>query len=343
MTTKDGERVSSEPDVLVRTLPATSSTSDVPGEANTTTVTAPATSESGAKPDPAADAAKADAAKAASDKAAADAAAAKAAEGTKDGETTPPKKKSAIEQRFSDVTADKKAALAKAAEEETKRVAAEAKADKLATDLASVLERVDKVLPKAPEDVKPTRDKFDDPNKYDEALVAWSARAASQKAKAEAEANFAKQREDEAKKTDADRQKAESDRLAADWNTKVTEAKKDMVDFDEVILNDDVQITPTMGGAILNSDIGPKIAYHLGKNPDEAARIAALAPAKQLLALGALEHVLSQPPKTTTTPDPIKPVKGGTQSASEKPVAEMSMEEYSAKRMAELHPKRATR
>lgn len=340
MTTKDG---ASTPDVLTRTMPALSATSDMPGEGTAVTVKNPPTSEVGGKTEPAQ---TPEPAKSAPSKENPEpAAVAKPGETTvdkpavdADGKPVEKKEKPGINQRFSELTADKKAALAKAETEETARKAAEARADKLATDLETALAAINKVVPPAPEDVRPDRTKFDDPTKYDEALIAWSSRAGEKKAKAEAEAGFAQQRDKETKDAQESANKAAAEKVAKDWGDKVTKAKVEMPDFEEVITREDTQITVTMGQAILESDIGPKIAYHLGQHPEEAAKIAALPPARQLMALGVLETKLSAPPKTTETPDPITPLKGGRAEAATKDPNAESMEEYAARRNPQLRP-----
>ena len=66
---------------------------------------------------------------------------------------------------------------------------------------------------------------------------------------------------------------------------------------------------------IMESDIGPKLADHLGSNPRELARISALPPLKQARELTLLETRLSGPakpvPKTATSaPEPAPQARG---------------------------------
>lgn len=66
---------------------------------------------------------------------------------------------------------------------------------------------------------------------------------------------------------------------------------------------------------IMESEIGPKLADHLGSNPRELARISALPPLKQARELTLLEQRLSAPvavtPKTATSaPEPTPQVRG---------------------------------
>ena len=82
-------------------------------------------------------------------------------------------------------------------------------------------------------------------------------------------------------------------------------------DFDQVARNPNVPITEVMAEAIYASDVGPEVAYFLGSNVKEAARIARLTPFMQAKEIGKIEAKLaSDPPvkKTSNAPAPISPV-----------------------------------
>lgn len=340
MTTKpDG---ASQPDVLTRQLPATSSTSDMPDVTATIEVATPPTSESGGQKPVAAEPAKSAPSKENPAEGEVKAAPVEGEKPAAEGDAGTKKPKDGINERFSKLTSDRKAAEEKARNEESARLAADQRADKLARDLETALAAINKVVPPEPENVRPTRAQYDDPDKYDQALATWAERMGAQKAKAEAEANFTKQRDDEAKAANDTRVKAENERIAATWKDRSDKFTAETPDFQEAIMSDDVQITPIMGQAILTSEIGPQVAYHLAKNPKEATEIAAMQPHAQLLALGRLEARLSAPPKpkTTTTPDPISPIAGNrAASAATKSPHEESMDEYAARRTPELRSK----
>jgi hypothetical protein len=59
-----------------------------------------------------------------------------------------------------------------------------------------------------------------------------------------------------------------------------------------------------MAEAITESSVGPQVAYELGKNPAEAARIASLPPMRQIAEIGQLEARLGtgQGGRTTAAP-----------------------------------------
>jgi hypothetical protein len=89
------------------------------------------------------------------------------------------------------------------------------------------------------------------------------------------------------------------------------EARSKYDDFEAVAYNPDLPITDEMAEVIKDSALGPDVAYHLGKNPAEARRIARLSPLAQARELGKIEATLaSNPPvkKVSSAPDPIKPV-----------------------------------
>lgn len=91
------------------------------------------------------------------------------------------------------------------------------------------------------------------------------------------------------------------------------EAQEKYEDYYQVIKSDSLAISTNMAQVIKESDIGPDIAYFLGKNPAESARIYALSPLAQAKEIGRIEAQLSSEPpkakKTTNAPDPISPVK----------------------------------
>lgn len=137
---------------------------------------------------------------------------------------------------------------------------------------------------------------------------------------------YAKAREDFAKaqalkeltaRQQAEAQKREVETIARSWQEKTAKADSKYDDFDEVV--GDLQPNTPFTRAIMEADNGEEIAYYLGKNPKEAARIVALNPIAQAREIGKLEAKLSaEPPKPKTpskAPAPISPV-GGKSGAS---------------------------
>ena len=91
---------------------------------------------------------------------------------------------------------------------------------------------------------------------------------------------------------------------SADLFYERVEAMRDeMPDFDQVF-NDSVLISEVAVDFLADSEAGPRIAHHLGKNPSIAYRIANLNPVQQAVELTRLEAKFSSPPAKRTTQAP---------------------------------------
>lgn len=121
----------------------------------------------------------------------------------------------------------------------------------------------------------------------------------------------------------------------------VAEGREKFADYDAVVSRKVEEggppITTIMVEAMIETDFGADIAYYLGKNVKEAARISNLSPVAQARAIFELEKKVSAktPPPKSQAPAPVKPVRGGS-SAPIKPVSEMSMSEYAAYRQKQM-------
>ncbi|WP_337053998.1 hypothetical protein [Pseudoxanthomonas sp. USHLN014] len=114
-------------------------------------------------------------------------------------------------------------------------------------------------------------------------------------------------------------------------------------DFHEVISNPLLPISVEMAEVISEADNPAAVAYYLGKNPQEAQRIAEMSPAGIGRAIGRIEASLSTPapeaprqptPKTVTkAPPPVTTLSGSP--AVVKSLDDMSMAEYDAARRKE--------
>lgn len=115
-------------------------------------------------------------------------------------------------------------------------------------------------------------------------------------------------------------------------------------DFDQVAFNEDLEISGAMRDAILNSQDGAELAYHLGKNPEEASRIARLNPYHQMLELGRISARIAAPPPApprpaSAAPAPITPVKA-VGKAVEGLREDLPIGEWMARRAKELRGRR---
>lgn len=176
---------------------------------------------------------------------------------------------------------------------------------------------------------------FDDYDDYLDKLADWKAGKKAAKAPEKPAEKKADKADDKPKDDKAAQSKPKVDQDFIDALEDVQESfdtfRADHEDFDDVITADDVMITTDMVKAMADVDNAAAIAYHLGKNKEEASRIAALSPIAQAREIGKLEVKLaapSKPPrkKTTEAPDPIDPVKGSDSTA--KDAKDMSFEEY---------------
>lgn len=168
------------------------------------------------------------------------------------------------------------------------------------------------------DDGEPTIDKFDN---FDEYVAAKAEYIAGKKIESTLTEREKQQR--------AAYEAAERQKTADSWNKRIAAATADMPDFEEVLASSDVPMTPPMQQAIMESDIGPKLAYYLANNPDEAEKIAGMSPIGAIRTLGRIEERLATAKpevKTTDAPPPLKPV--GSKAAVTKDPGKMSDAEY---------------
>ncbi len=179
--------------------------------------------------------------------------------------------------------------------------------------------------PKKDADGKPTPDSFETHAEFVEALTDWKV---SQKL-GEKDQQVA-----------TERQKAQREEALVKWNERKAAATVAHPDFDEVVENADVTVSPAMTQAIVESDLGAEIAYYLGKNPDEANRIAKLSASAALREMGKIEARLENTaekketppaekaaPKPSVKPKPVAPVNGTAKTATKDP-DEMNFQEF---------------
>lgn len=112
------------------------------------------------------------------------------------------------------------------------------------------------------------------------------------------------------------REESQAQTVAQGFDAQVKAAREKHADFDAVVYNEDLRISETMRDAMIHTENGAALAYHLGTHPEEAARIANLPPMVQVMAMGRLQARLeakAQPqpaaPAPSNAPAPISPVK----------------------------------
>ena len=167
-------------------------------------------------------------------------------------------------------------------------------------------------------DGEPTIDKFDNFDEYVAAKAEYIAKKQIESTLTERE-----------KHQRAAYEAAERTKTADSWNKRIAAATAEMPDFEEVLASSDVPMTAPMQQAIMESDIGPKLAYYLANNPDEAEKIAGMSPIGAIRTLGRIEERLANAKpevKTTNAPPPLKPV--GVKAVVTKDPGKMSDAEY---------------
>lgn len=172
--------------------------------------------------------------------------------------------------------------------------------------------------------------KIDDFDNLDEYVAAKAAYIADQRINA----TLTEREKRELAKT----QEVEQSKAAETWHAKVSAITAELPDFHDVVESSDVEMTDAMKYAILDSDVGPKLAYYLAMNPDEAESIAKMPPIAVVRAMTRIEDKITAgaltPKKTTDAPAPITPV--GTKAKVEKAPTEMSDKEFAAWRRNQI-------
>lgn len=143
----------------------------------------------------------------------------------------------------------------------------------------------------------------------------------------------------------AARQQAEQGRrgqVEQTWNNRVSQVRVEMPDFDEVIESSGVNITQPMAEAIMESDVGPKVAYYLARNPEKAEEIAEMSPAQIHRAIGRIEAKLEHETlvkKQSSAPKPASPV--GSRASNDNGLSDkLSVDDWLKTRNAQLKAKR---
>jgi hypothetical protein len=204
----------------------------------------------------------------------------------------PKKANPKLERRFSDLTKQREEARKEAQKERERAAELEAR--------LAALEKQNQ--PKAaPVDEEPQPSQFQDAFEYAKALAEYTADKRIQEMK--------KQEAEE--KAAAERQK-----VYETWGQKVQQAKAELPDFDEMVASSDVVVSDAIRDSILESDVGPKILYHLAENEDLARKIAGMSERAALREIGKLEARFEKQPEPevkpvtrSKAPPPVQPLK----------------------------------
>lgn len=130
-------------------------------------------------------------------------------------------------------------------------------------------------------------------------------------------------------------QAAEQERLKATYDTynrKVSEARGNYEDWDEVLEATDITIPQSAGLAVIESDNGPDVAYYLATHPEEAEALNGMTPIGMVRSIAKISDTLAAKPAPTEKPkakpaEPISPV-GASSTRSSVPLDQLSPKEY---------------
>lgn len=216
-----------------------------------------------------------------------------------------------LEKRFSELTKARKLAEETAAKEREQREALEARLKEYEGQSQPTQKQAD------PIGVEPRPDQFDDAFEYAKALAEWSAEKAL----------YERDQQELNRKAQEERNK-----MVKSWTEKLEKTKPSLPDFDDVVDSSKVVVNDDIRDAILESDVGPEILYHLASlDEDEADKFMNLSQAKALREIGKLEArfekqeaaeepVRSKPVvQKSKAPAPLSPIKA-TGSAMDTPI-----------------------
>lgn len=142
-------------------------------------------------------------------------------------------------------------------------------------------------------------------------------------ARHEAQKLFKAEQEKQASTTREQAMRSQQQELQRKFEAASKDYAKQATDYYQVTGEADLDMSPALSMGLLESDMGPQLAYYLAKNLDEAEQINQMPYGQAVRALGKLEAKLSQsppPPKTTQAPPPIRPV-GSTAKGEYNPYA----------------------
>ena len=201
-----------------------------------------------------------------------------------------------LEKRFSELTKQREMARQEADRERQRAADLEARLE--------AFERGSKPVKQDEPNKEPQPSDFTDAFEYAKALAEYStAKALENRDKQEAE-----------RKANEERQK-----VMTSWQTKLEAAKSELPDYEDMIASSDVVVSDQVRDAILESDVGPKILYHLAENPEVATKISGLSLPSALREIGKLEarfEKTAEAPKPavrkSNAPAPINPIRGGS-------------------------------
>ena len=202
----------------------------------------------------------------------------------------PKKQNPKLERRFSEITKQREEARREAEAERQRRVELEQRIAELQKQATPKQVNVDE---------EPQPSQFQDAFEYAKALAEYTAdKRIEEMKRQEAEAALA----------------AERQKVIQSWTQKVEQAKSELPDFDDMVASSEVVVSDDIRDAILESDVGPKILYHLAENSEFAKKVASMPTRAALKEIGKLEARFEakadeKPVVKSKAPAPVTPLK----------------------------------
>lgn len=154
-------------------------------------------------------------------------------------------------------------------------------------------------------DGEPTRDKFESYEDFVAARAEWRAEQKAQATVKQAIEQFQRTTQESAKQTSA---QAERQAVEREFLKNRAEAEKAYPDYEEVLADWEPKGLPdSVSELILRLPEGPKVAYHLAKNPDLEAQFRDAPAHMHGVLMGQLIATLKTSPTTTKAAPPGKP------------------------------------
>lgn len=130
------------------------------------------------------------------------------------------------------------------------------------------------------------------------------------------------------------RAKEAADNARDNYNSKIDEAIDKHEDMEDLLNESDIEFTdPNVQHAIMTSEHAGELAYHLLKNPQDAAKIAKMEPITAIRVLGKIEGALNikpapKPKKKSSMTDPITPVSSSASKSAAEFFDDMSDKDF---------------
>ena len=252
-----------------------------------------------------------------------------AGESDDDDSEARPKPKNGIQQRISQVVAERNEARERAKVERERNAVLERRVDEM-MEMVMSRQAAEAPQPVATPQQPPMREQFEDDAAYWQAANKYVAAIASAEARAESarmsEAQQAAVREQSFREREA-------------------EFAAQQADYYEVAHRPNVPFTGQIAELIKTSDVGPELAYHLAKNRDAVTKLASLPPVTMARELGRIEaRILAAkeaPKSPAKAPPPAPPPKLAAGDADVgKPMSQWTDAEFKRWREREIAKRR---